>query len=203
MNNAAPTTRSDKLFASAFNFALAGQHRDSDEMLELAHDMRAQEQKLAAIAEHAPPSLAVLLVKAAMTGFTELTDPVAYVEANLESIKVYSKHDAQLKGLLAAIYEPKPYQRVTLSLTEAELDAARSELEQRTVHRPGVASVSDPVITPAAIGIQARGFSEFSNRGDCSILRQCEACRNRYETKVHFQKRIYWSCPHCNTIKEA
>lgn len=203
MNHAAHTTRSDKLFATAFQLAMAGDHRDSDEILELAHEMRAQEQKLAAIAEHAPDGLAVLMVKAAMTGFTDDIPLAEYVAANRESILLYSKHDAEIKALLEAVFNPKPYQRDVLSLTEAELDEARTELHRRKEANTGDRIISDPVITPAAIAMQARGFLEFLNNGKCSILRECSTCRNKYETKVHFQKRIYWACPHCNTIKEA
>ena len=198
-----PTTRSDKLFASAFKLALEGQTRSSDELLGLAHEMRDLELRLSQIAEHAPPSLAVLLVKAAMTGFTDEASPADYVQANRESIQLYSEHDVQLRSLLDAIFNPKPYQRVTLRLTDAELQDARVEMARLIECDPERKSVTDPVITPASIAIQARGFREFLSGGRCSILRQCPECLNKYSTKVHFQARIYWHCALCNSVSEA
>jgi hypothetical protein len=203
LSPAAPTTRSDKLFATAYKLALEGKHRDSDDLLALAHEMRELELRLAQIAEHAPPSLAVILVKAAMTGFTNEVSPAEYIESNRDSIQFYAENDSQLHDLLGAIFNPKPYQRVNLSLTDAELEEARVELARRIEREPDRKSVTDPVITPASIAIQARGFSEFLNNGRCSILRQCPECRNKYSTKVHSLNRIYWFCPHCNTIAEA
>lgn len=61
------TNRSQALFDTAYDLALAGQHRESDEMLELAHTMRELEYQLCEIASHAPDALAVLLVKEALS----------------------------------------------------------------------------------------------------------------------------------------
>ena len=61
----APTTRSEKLFDKAFILAMAGQHRDSDALLELAHEMRAMELQVSQIAQHA-------------VSYTHLTLPTIY-----------------------------------------------------------------------------------------------------------------------------
>ncbi|KAF0253999.1 hypothetical protein [Pseudomonas putida] len=197
----APTTRSEKLFDKAFILAMAGQHRDSDALLELAHEMRAMELQVSQIAQHAPTDLALLLVKEAMTGFTDDVDPAEYVQANLEPIRFYAANDAQLRGLIDATLNPKPYQRDQISLNDSELEAAREDLDRRRANDP--AMVTDPVITTGTIGIQARGFTLFTNGGGCSILRECPDCRGKYSTKAHAQRRIYWYCPHCNVAQEA
>lgn len=199
------STRSDKMFVAAYKLALQGQHRDSDEMLELAHEMRELEQQLADIAQHAPPSLAVLLVKAAMADFTDGDDLDGYLEGNLESIRLYAKHDHNLRKLLDAVFNPKPYKRMQFSLTEQEIEEARQEMKRRIESEPGRRSVTDPIITPQGIGVAARGFKTFLVNGECSMLRQCEVCKNKYETKLYspVMGRIFWHCPHCNTIKEA
>lgn len=201
---ATPFTRSDKLFITALNLALEGNHRDSDEILALAHELREHELRLAEIAQHAPDNLAVLLVKAAMTGFSDDADPAAYIAANRDSIQFYADNDQQLYSLMKAIFNPAKYQKAQLTLTEAELEAARHVMVQRCEADPGRKTVSDSTITPAAIALLARGFKEFSQgTSRCSIMRQCPECRNKYSTKVHFSSRIYWHCPHCNTINEA
>lgn len=203
MITATPTTRSDKLFATAFSLASGNQHRHSDEYLELGHELRALEQKIALIAQHAPTDLAVLLVKSAMTGFTDDVDPSEYLEANREPIRFYAENDAQLRELIRATFNPVPYEKDEIRLSEAELEAARAALVERAKASPGSRSVTDPVITPAAIALQARGFETFTNQGGCSILRECPDCKGKYSTKVHFNRRIYWHCPHCNLAKEA
>lgn len=198
---AAPTTRSENLFAKAFTFAVQGKHRDSDELLALAHEMRAMEMRISQIAQHAPTELALLLVKEAMTGFTDDVDPAEYVQANREPISFYAANDAQVRGLIEATLNPQPYKHDQISLSESELQAAREELDRRREQDPS--RVTDPTITTACIAIQARGFMLFTNNGDCSILRECPDCRGKYSTKVHAQRRIYWHCPHCNVAKEA
>lgn len=200
-NTAAPTTRSEKLFSQAFTLAVQGRHRDSDDMLELAHEMRVMELHIAHIAQHAPSELAVLLVKETMTGFSDDADPAKYVEANREPIRFYAANDAQLRSLIDATFNPVPYEHDQISLSAAELGEAREAMARRSAEEPG--RITDPTITPAGIAIQARGFTTFTNNGGCSILRQCPDCKNKYSTKVHAQRRIYWHCPHCNIAKEA
>lgn len=197
------TTRSENLFAAAFNLAIEGNHRESDELLEMAHEMRELEQRISHIALHAPANLALLLVKSAMTGFSDDADASEYVAENRETIQFYADSDAQLRSLIDATFNPPLYKRNQFQLSSDELEAARLEIGRRSVTDPGRKAVSDPVITPAAIAIAARGFKEFTSGGRCSILRQCPECRNKYSTKVHFNREIYWHCPHCNTIKEA
>ncbi|HDS1721615.1 hypothetical protein NPS53_08895 [Pseudomonas putida] len=197
----APTTRSEKLFDQAFILAMAGQHRDSDGLLELAHEMRAMELRVSQIAQHAPNDLALLLVKEAMTGFTDEVDPAQYVRANLEPIRFYAANDAQLRGLIEATLNPQPYERDQISLSADELAAAQVELDRRRGLDP--AMVTDPIITTGTIGIQARGFTLFTNGGRCSILRECPSCRGKYSTKAHAHRRIFWYCPHCNVAQEA
>jgi len=197
-----PTTRSDKLFATAFSLAFEHQHRRSDEYLELGHELRALEQQVARIAQHAPNDLAVLLVKSAMTGFNDDVDPGVYLEANREPIRFYAENDAQLRALIHATFNPVPYTKDEIRLTEPELEAARAALAERAKASPG-SHVTDPVITPAAVALQARGFKTFTNPGGCSILRECPDCKGKYSTKVHFNRSIYWHCPHCNLAKEA
>lgn len=196
-----PTTRSENLFGKAFTLALQGRHRDSDELLELAHEMRAMELRVSQIAQHAPTELALLLVKEAMTGFTDDVDPAEYVKANLEPISFYAANDAQLRGLIDATLNPQPYKRDQISLSVSELEAASAELNRRLEQDP--TRITDSTITTACIGIQARGFMLFTNGGGCSILRECPDCRGKYSTKVHAQRRIWWHCPHCNVVKEA
>ncbi|WP_121498152.1 hypothetical protein [Pseudomonas aeruginosa] len=196
------TTRSDKFFSAAFSLAIAGQHHESDELLELAHEMRELELQLAHIAQHAPTSLAVLLLKEALTTFDDGSDD-EYVEQNRATLKFYADNDAQMRQLVDAALNPPCYSRTTIQLSSDELEAAKEELALRIEHEPGRRSVTDPVITPAAIAIARRGFTEFRNGGHCSILRQCPDCQRKYSTKVHAKNRIYWHCPHCNTIKEA
>jgi hypothetical protein len=197
-------TRSEKLFITALSLALEGNHRDSDEILGFAHELREQELRLADIAQHAPANLALLLVKAAMTGFSDDADPAAYIAENRNSIQFYAENDRQLHNLMNAIFHPTEYRKAQLSLKEDELEAAREVLIQCYEVDPARKAVSDKTITPAAIAVLARGFKEFaSGAGGCSILRQCPACLNKYSTKVHFINRIYWHCPHCNTINEA
>jgi hypothetical protein len=197
------TTRSENLFAAAFNLAIEGNHRESDELLEMAHEMRELEQRISHIALHAPANLALLLVKSAMTGFSDDADASEYVAENRETIQFYADSDAQLRSLIDATFNPPLYKRNQFQLSSDELEAARLEIGRRSVTDPGRKAVSDPVITPAAVAIAARGFKEFTSGGRCSILRQCPECRNKYSTKVHFNSEIYWHCPHCNTIKEA
>lgn len=197
------SSRSDKLFAAAFQQAFDGQHRDSDELLELAHEMRELELRLAQIAEHAPTTLAVLLVKEALSGFDESTDAEQYLEVNRDSLQFYADNDAQLKLLVSAALNPKAYERQCITIPANALAEAALELHQRNELDPGRKSVTDPVITPAAIAAKKLGFTEFLSAGRCSILRQCPDCKNKYSTKVHAKGRIYWHCPHCNTIKEA
>lgn len=197
----APTTRSEKLFGKAFSLAVEGRHRASEDLLELAHEMRAMEQQVSQIAQHAPTELALLLVKEAMTGYSDEVDPAEYVEANREPISFYASNDAQLRGLIDAALNPKPYKHDQISLSDDELDAAREELERRRTEDP--TRITDPVITTACIAIQARGFALFTTNGGCSILRECPECRAKYSTKVHAQRRIFWHCPHCNVAKEA
>lgn len=198
-----PSTRSEQAFSRAFNLALQGNHRDSDAALETAHELRKLEQRLAEIAQYALPPLAFVLVKAAMTGFTDEVAPDEYIAANRESIQFYAANDTQLRKLIEVIHNPKPYQGTVLRLTESELEEARQEVARRCEVDPGRKCVTDPTITPAGVALQARGFKEFTNRGKCSILRECPDCRNKYSTKVYQGNRIYWHCPHCNTIKEA
>lgn len=196
-----PTTRSEKLFSQAFSLALQGRHRDSDELLELAHEMRAMELRIAHIAQHAPSELAVLLLKEAMTGFSDDADPAEYIHKNREPIRFYASNDAQLRSLINATFNPAPYERDQIKLTEAELADARQVMDGRNADDPG--RITDPTITPAGIAIQARGFTTFTNSGGCSVLRQCPDCKNKYSTKVHAQRRIFWHCPHCNIAREA
>lgn len=197
----APTTRSEILFEKAFSFAIQGKHRDSEELLVLAHEMRAMELRVSHIAQHAPTELALLLVKETMTGFSDDVNPAEYVQANREPIKFYATNDAQVRALIDATLNPLPYQQCQISLSESELQAAREELDRRRAQDPG--RITDPTITTACIGIQARGFTLFTNRGGCSILRECPDCRGKYSTKVHAQRRIFWHCPNCNIAKEA
>ncbi|MGI0637916.1 hypothetical protein ACRCPT_07280 [Pseudomonas aeruginosa] len=197
------TTRSDKLFNAAFALAIKGEHRESDEMLELAHEMRELELQLAYIAQHAPASLAVLLVKEALTSFEDDSDNEQYVEQNQDTLKFYADNDDQLRQLVDAALNPPSYSRTTLQLSPGELESAREELARRVERDPGRRAVTDPVITPAAIAIACRGFTQFLTGGGCSVLRQCPECQQKYSTKVHAKNRIYWHCPHCNTIKEA
>lgn len=197
----APTTRSEKLFDKAFTLALQGSHRASDDLLELAHEMRAMELRVSQIAQHAPVELALLLVKETMTGFSDEADPAEYLKANREPISFYAANDAQLRGLIDATLNPQPYKHDQISLSHDELEAARVELDRRRAEDP--TRITDPVITVAGIGIQARGFTVFTNSGGCSILRECPDCRGKYSTKVHAQRRCYWHCPHCNIAKEA
>ena len=196
-------TRSDKLFTAAFQLAVEGQHGNSDELLELAHEMRELELRLAQIAEHAPTTLAVLLVKEALTGFDEDTDADQYLEANRDSLKFYAENEAQLRLLVSAALNPKPYERVSIGIPANALSDASKEVLRRIEVDPGRKSVTDPMITPAAIAAKTLGFTAFLSAGGCSILRQCPDCKNKYSTKVHAKTRIYWHCPHCNTIKEA
>lgn len=196
-----PTTRSEKLFSEAFSIAVQGRHRDSDALLEMAHDMRAMEMRIEHIAQHAPSELAVLLLKEAMTGFSDEADPAEYIQTNREPIRFYASNDAQLRSLINATFNPVPYERDQIALTDAELENARQVMANRDAEDPG--RITDPTITPAAIAIQARGFTGFTNNGGCSLLRQCPDCKNKYSTKVHAQRRIYWHCPHCNIAKEA
>jgi hypothetical protein len=200
----APATRSEKLFQSAFHLALEGNHRDSDEILDLAHEMRELELRLAEIAEHAPGSLAVLLVKAAMTGFTDETDPARYIATNRESIRMYAENDQQLHKLMHAIFNPTEYRKAQFTLSDRELNAAREGWTKRFEDEPARKAVGDKIITPAAIGLLSRGFKEFTREpGGGSILRQCQSCLNKYSTKVHLNNRIFWYCPHCNAGHEA
>lgn len=196
------TTRSDKLFSEAFSLAIDGQHRESDELLELAHEMRELELQLAHIAQHAPTSLAVLLVKEALTTFEDDSDN-EYVEQNRATLKFYAENDAQMRQLVDAALNPPSYSRATIQLSSGELEAAKEELARRIEREPGRRSVTDPVITPAGIAVACRGFTQFLTGGSCSVLRQCPDCQQKYSTKVHAKNRIYWHCPHCNTIKEA
>lgn len=200
----APITRSDKLFVTAFNLALEGNHRDSDELLELAHEMRALELRLGEIAQHAPATLAVLMVKTAMSGFTDDSDPLDYLAFNRDSIRFYAENDQQLRGLINAVFNPPTHQKAMHRLSADELDDARAVLAERVLADPGRRAVSDPIITPASIAIRARGFTEFTvGTSRCSVLRACPDCRNRYSTKVHLNSRIFWHCPHCNCVAEA
>jgi hypothetical protein len=194
------TTRSEKLFASAFTLAVQGKHRASDEILELAHVMREQELSVAYIAQHAPSNHAVLLVKS-MGAFNDDTDPVNYVEANRESIKFYAENDIQLRSLIVAVFNPQPYKRDEFKLTANELMEARQEIKQRHAAAPNLRAISDDTITPACIAAKKRGFTEFLNAGGGSIMRECPDCKNKYSTKVQAASRIYWHCPHCNAIK--
>lgn len=197
----APITRSEKLFGKAFSLAMEGRHRASDDILELAHEMRAMEWRVSQIAQHAPNELAVLLVKEAMTTFHDELNPADYIDSNREPITFYAENDAQLRGLINAALNPLPYKHDQISLSLEELEAARQGLDQRRAQDPG--RVTDPVISPACIAIEARGFTLFTTNGGCSILRECPDCRGKYSTKVHAHRRIYWHCPHCNLAKEA
>lgn len=199
----APTTRSAKLFNTAFALACEHQHRRSDEHLELAHEMRELELRLSHIAEQAPSELSLLLVKATMSGFSEGDDPSAYLSANSEPIQFYAENDAQLRALIKATFDPAPYKRDEVRLTEAELIVARQALAARISEAPDIAQVSDPVITPASTAMMSRGFKPFSHPGGSTILRECPDCKGKYSTKMHFKRRIYWHCPHCNLTKEA
>lgn len=155
----APTTRSEILFEKAFSFAIQGKHRDSEELLVLAHEMRAMELRVSHIAQHAPTELALLLVKETMTGFSDDVDPAEYVQANREPIKFYATNDAQVRALIDATLNPLPYQQGQISLSESELQAAREELDRRRAQDPS--RITDPTITTACIGIQAAA-SRFS-----------------------------------------
>lgn len=200
---AAPTTRSAKLFNTAFALACEHQHRRSDECLELAHEMRELELRLSRIAEHAPSDLSLLLVKSTLSGFNESDDPSSYLAANREPIQFYAENDAQLRALIQATFNPAPYKRDEVRLTEAELGDARQALASLISQTPDIAQVSDPLITPASNAMMSRGFKSFSHPGGCTILRECPDCKGKYSTKMHFKRRIYWHCPHCNLAKEA
>jgi len=165
--------------------------------------MRELELQLAYIAQHAPASLAVLLVKETLTSFEDDSDNEQYVEQNQDTLKFYADNDDQLRQLVNAALNPPSYSRATLQLSPGELESAREELARRVERDPGRRAVTDPVITPAAIAIACRGFTQFQTGGRCSVLRQCPECQQKYSTKVHAKNRIYWHCPHCNTIKEA
>lgn len=199
----APTTRSAKLFNTAFALACEHQHRRSDEYLELAHEMRELELRISHIAEQAPSDLSLLLVKAAMGEFGDSVDPAAYLTANSEPIQFYAENDAQLRALIHATFNPAPYKRDEVRLTDTELMEARQVLAVRISEAPNVAQISDPVITPASKAMLSRGFKAFSHPGGGSVLRECPDCKGKYSTKLHFRRRIYWHCPHCNLAKEA
>jgi hypothetical protein len=199
----APTTRSAKLFVTAFTLALEHRHQQSDEYLELAHEMRALEEHIALIAQHASSELALLLVKAALTDFTEDVDASEYLETNREPIQFYAENDAQLRALINAAFNPLPYKRDEVRLTESELVMARSALDEWIKLSPDVGQTSDPLITPAAIALKARGFKAFTRPSGSAILRSCPECKGHSSTKVHYNERIYWHCPHCNLAKEA
>lgn len=200
---AVPTTRSAKLFNTAFALACEHQHRRSDECLELAHEMRELELRLSRIAEHAPSDLSLLLVKSTLSSFNEGDDPSAYLAVNHEPIQFYAENDAQLRPLIQATFNPAPYKRDEVRLTEAELEDARQALAALISETPDIAQVSDPLITPASNAIMSRGFKSFSHPGGSTILRECPDCKGKYSTKMHFKRRIYWHCPHCNLAKEA
>ena len=199
----APTSRSAKLFNTAFALACEHQHRRSDEYLELAHEMRELELRLSYIAEKAPSELSFLLIKATLSVFSEGDDPSAYLTANSEPIQFYAENDAQLRALIQATFNPAPYKRDEVRLTETELMDARQALAVRLNEAPDIAQISDPVITPASNAMMSRGFKSFSHPGGSTILRECPDCKGKYSTKMHFKRRIYWHCPHCNLAKEA
>jgi hypothetical protein len=198
-----PAPRSKALFDSAFVLSVEGRHHESDELLALAHEMRELEYQLGEIASHAPDALAELLIKSALMGFSDEDSPNDYIDANREVIDFYSTHDNDLRRLIEVIRSPKQYTRSEDKISDAELADAREVVKARIEAEPGRAAVTDWTITPAAVALAARGYKQFLNNGRCSILRECPACRSKYSTKVHRDKRIYWHCPQCNTIKEA
>jgi hypothetical protein len=197
------TNRSQALFDSAYDLALAGQHRESDEMLELAHTMRELEYQLCEIASHAPDALAELLVKEALSPLDEGAGLDSYASSNRETLTFYAQNDSGLRELIEAVRNPKPYIRAVSNFTNQELDAARAVMQERINQEPHRGVIGDPVITPAAIALKARGYTEFLSGGRCTILRECPDCKSKYSTKAHMNNRIVWMCPHCNTLKDA
>lgn len=199
----APTPRSAALFEKAFVCAVEGRHRESDDLLAIAHNLRDLEYQLAEIASHVPDDLAELLIKSTLTGFNEEVSPKDFIDENRETLQFYCDHEAALRKLIQLVRHPVVCARTDSKLTESELEEARKQVKDRIEANPSRAAVTDWTITPAGVAVQARGFIEFSTRGGCSILRECPQCRNKYSTKLHKDRRIFWHCPHCNTIKEA
>ncbi len=201
-HNTASNTRSGQLFEKAFVLAMEGQHRDSDELLELAHSMRALELQLAEIAYNAPSELAVLMIKEVLSGLEELP-PTEFVENNRDTLAFYNEHDVELRDLVSAVLKPSVYTPSVEQISEAELNNAKQELANRIEAEPSRRRIVDWTITTGFIAVQARGYRAVTTNGGCSMLRECPNCKNKYSTKIHRDRRLYWHCPHCNTIKEA
>lgn len=193
--------RSTAIYDKAFALALKGDSRQSDELLQMANEMSALEHQLCEIASVVPDAVSELLIKSALGGFNDDMSPIDFIGANRDTLDYYAKNDEHLRKLISAVLDPKPYSPNVVSLSTDELQQASNVITTLKQADPG--RVFDPIITPAAIARQARGYQDFLINGHCSILRECPDCKNKYSAKVHLDKRIYWHCPHCNVISAA
>lgn len=81
---------------------------------------------------------------------------------------------------------------------------AQAEQKYRDTMNDDNRSIRDPVITPFAMAMKLAGYVEVPE-GGCSKLRSCPICpvgKGNYSTRYSKAGRIWWGCPHCQSITE-